>query len=217
MRQLLKSLLLLLLVSACSRTQSQSQYNFDEVGQPITIEYAEVFNVRPVEITGHSSGAATAAPNPLAATGGATAYVGNEIGSIWGTGVGAAEQAAADKKGYEYTVVTESHATKTIVQYQNPDDVVFKPGDLVMLQNSGTFHRLLSTDSLPEKIKNPHRIKIEDEPAPPPPPPVVKPPEKTDPPPATAPKAEEKKEERKEGVDAANNSPAGVKKENADK
>ena len=181
----------MLLVSACSKTQSQSQYASDEVGQPVTIEYAEVFNVRPVDITGRTSSAVSTSSPVGASVGGvggaAGAYMGNEIGSIWGSSVGVAEQAAADKKGYEYTIVTEGHVTKTLVQYQNPEDVVFKPGDLVMLQSTGSFHRLLSTANLPPKITKPHLLRVEDESLPPLPPPVIAPP-----------KPEEKKEEGKE-------------------
>ncbi len=196
MKTLLRTVILLLLVSGCSKTQSQSQYAAEEVGQPVTIEYAEVFNVRPVEITGHASAASTSSPvgASVGGVGGpAGAYMGNEIGSIWGSGMGAAEQAASDKKGYEYTVVTESHITKTLVQYQNPEDIVFKPGDLVMLQNTGSFHRLLSTANLPAKITKPHLVKIEDESLPPLPPPVIEPPKPEE-------KKDEKKEEKKDGT-----------------
>jgi outer membrane lipoprotein SlyB len=179
MGKILKCAILLLVVSACSKTQSQSQYSIEEVGQPVTIDYAVVLEVRPVEITQRAVNALnTNAGAPLtgagASAGAAGAYMDSQLGSVWGSGVGAAEQAAAtDKKGYEYTVVTESKITKTLVQYQNPQDVVFKPGDLVMLQNTGSFHRLLSTFSIPEKIRKVHLDTIEKEEVdttPPPPP-----------------------------------------------
>lgn len=168
MRKILQSILLLLLVSACSKTQSQSQYSIEEVGQPVTIDYAIVLEVRPVEITERAVNVLnTNSGAPLtgagAGAGPAGAYMDTQLGSIWGSGVGAAEQAAAtDKKGYEYTVLTEGKATKTLVQYQNPQDVVFKPNDLVMLQSSGSFHRLLSTVNIPDKIQKAHLKKIEE-------------------------------------------------------
>lgn len=157
-------LILALFVSACSKQQSQSEYGLNEVGQLITAEYGIVYNVRLIDITGSTTSASTASPVGATVggmTGPAGTYVGGEVGSLWGSGMGAAEEAATAKKGYEYTVVTESNVTKTLVQYQNPEDIVFKPGDLVLIQSTGSFHRILSTANLPSKITEAHRLKIE--------------------------------------------------------
>jgi outer membrane lipoprotein SlyB len=172
MKYIVTAITVLLLLSGCSKNQSQNEYSFEEVGKAVMLEYAEVLAVKPVAITGHAAGNA-AANSPFAGHIAEGSYISSEIGTIWGTGQGAVEQAAAEKKGYEYIIVTENNTTKTVVQYLNPDDIVFKPGDLVLLQSTGSFNRLLTTENIPAKIKNPHRRKIEEpqaEPAPPSPP-----------------------------------------------
>lgn len=157
MKNIVSVVILAALVSACSETPSQHQYNFNEVGQAINIEYALVVGAKQVGITGNAaSGPSLAKPNIPGS------YIGTEIDGIWETAGAAAKQAQADKKGYEYTVVTEGKATKTIVQYQNPEDIVFSPGEMVMLQETGTFHRLLTTASMPDKILAPHKKKLEE-------------------------------------------------------
>lgn len=190
-------LLLTLLVAACSKQQSQSEYGLNEVGQLITAEYGIVYNVRMIDITGSTTSASSASPVGATVggmTGPAGTYVGGEVGSLWGSGVGAAEEAATTKKGYEYTVVTEGNVTKTLVQYQNPEDIVFKPGDLVLIQSTGSFHRILSTANLPPKLTEAHRQKIEN-PAP-------------TPPPAAEPKKDDKKDTPKEEQKPATPAPA---------
>ena len=155
MRRIASGMILVALLSACSEQPSQSQYNYNEVGQAINIEYALVVASKPVGITGH---AATGAPDKSLSG----SYIESGIGGLWATAGAAAQQAEADRRGYEYTVVTEARATKTVVQYQNPNDIVFRPSDIVMLQESGTFHRLLTSGNLPEKIIAPHRKKLEE-------------------------------------------------------
>lgn len=154
MKNIVSVLTLASFVAACTQTPSQSQYNYNEVGQAITIEYALVVAAKQVDITGNSA----AAP---AALGGPPASISGELGGVWQTAGAAVQQAETDKKGYEYTVVTESKATKTLVQYQNPKDVVFSPSDIVMLQETGTFHRLLTTANLPDRIIAPHKRALE--------------------------------------------------------
>ena len=162
-------LLLTLLLASCARNVGQNQYNYNEVGRSVIVEYASVVKVKEVDITGRNTGTGAA----LGATaGGAAGYqMGNGNGqlasTIGGVLVGAvaggiAEQAMANQKGYEYTVVTEHKKTKTIVQYQNEQDRVFKNGDAVMVQTSGTYQRVLSADDLPEQVKRPKGIKIVD-------------------------------------------------------
>jgi len=160
MKKIFTSIILLALVTGCGKDKGQNEYGTDEVGKAVTLEYAVVLAVKAVAITGDPSNPKTASV-PLAGGMGGS-YIGSEIGNLWGTGQGAVEQAAAEKKGYEYIIVTENNSTKTVVQYLNPYDVVFEQGDLVLLQNAGNFHRLISTANLPGKIKNPHRKKIEE-------------------------------------------------------
>ncbi len=158
-----------LLLVGCARNVGQNQYNYNEVGRSVIVEYATVVKVKNVDITGRNTGTGAALGG---AAGGVAGYqVGNGngqlAGAIGGALIGAvaggiAEQAMANQKGYEYTVVTEDKKTKTIVQYQNENDRVFKNGDAVMVQTSGTYQRVLSADDLPEQIKRPKGIKILD-------------------------------------------------------
>ncbi len=157
------------LLTGCARNLGQNHYNYNEVGQSTIVEYATIVKTKEVDITGRNTGAGALAGGTA---GGVAGYqVGNGNGqlaaTLGGVLIGAvagnmAEQAAADQKGYEYTVVTESKKTKTIVQYQNKEDIIFKKGDPVMVQTTGTYQRVLQADDLPSEIKRPKGIKIVD-------------------------------------------------------
>ena len=162
-------LLVPLVLAGCARNVGQNQYNYNEVGRSVIIEYATIVKTKEVDITGRNTG--TGAVLGGVAGGAAGAQVGGGDGqlaaAIGGVLIGAvvggvAEQAMANQKGYEYTVVTEKKKTKTIVQYQNDQDRVFNPGDSVMVQTSGSYQRVLTADDLPEQIKRPKGIKIVD-------------------------------------------------------
>jgi outer membrane lipoprotein SlyB len=162
-------LLIPALLMGCVKNPSQNNYNYNEVGQSVIVEFAQVVKVKEVDIQGRNTGTGASLG---AAAGGAAGYqVGNGNGQLGGAIAGvlvgavagaAIEQAAANQKGYEYTVVTEHKEAKTIVQYQNPDDVVFNKGDRVMVQTKGTYQRVLPTDDLPTEIKRPKGIKVVD-------------------------------------------------------
>ncbi|HEU5046897.1 MAG TPA: hypothetical protein VFT64_03555 [Rickettsiales bacterium] len=188
MKNLLGGVALAVLVSACSNTPSQNQYSSNEVGQAITISYALVVGVKQVDIAGSASGAPIGS-TPL----GSTPYIGSQIDGIIQSAGSAAQQAESTRKGYEYTVVTEDKATKTVVQWQNPGDIIFENGDIVMLQDTGTFHRLLPTSDLPKAVLTPHKKKLEamyDDTPPPSPPPSAE--SASTPPPAQTPAAARK-------------------------
>ncbi len=162
------SLCVLLLLCACAKDPSQNQYKYNEVGQSVVIEFARIVSVREVDITGRNTG--TGALLGGAAGAGAGAYAGNGSGTGWAMAGGAvagavaglaAEQALADRKGYEYIVVTENKKTKSIAN-QDKRDVVFKPGDRVGAVTRGTYQRLLPADNLPDEVKAPKGIKIVD-------------------------------------------------------
>ena len=156
-------------LSGCAKNPGQNQYSYKEVGKSTVVEFAQVVAVKPVDITGRNTGAGAEAG---ALAGGVGGYqVGNGNGQLGGMVAGAvlgavvgsaAEQAAADQKGYEYTVATEHKEVKTIVQYQNKEDVVFKAGDRVMVQTSGTYQRVLPTDNMPSDVKTPKGIQFKD-------------------------------------------------------
>jgi outer membrane lipoprotein SlyB len=159
----------LAVLASCAKNPSQNTYNYNEVGQSTIMEYAVVVKVKEIDITGRNTGAGSA----LGATAGGVAgyQMGNGNGQIATVLAGAviggiaghvAEQAAADQKGYEYTVVAEDKKTKKVVQYQNKDDVVFRKGDRVMIETTGTYQRVLPTDDLPDSVKKPRGIKVVD-------------------------------------------------------
>jgi len=162
-------IVLLVSLSSCQRNVGQNRYNYNEVGQSTIVEYAVVVKTKEIDITGRNTGTGATAGALAGGVGGyqlgngngqlATTIGGALIGAVAGS---VAEQAIADRKGYEYTVVTEDKKTKTIVQNQNKEDAVFRKGDRVMIQTAGTYQRVLSTDDLPDQIKRPKGIKIVD-------------------------------------------------------
>lgn len=163
------ALLITFALAGCVKNPGQNQYNYNEVGQSTVVEFATVVSVKPVDITGRNTGAGAQAG---AIAGGVGGYqVGNGNGQLAGAVAGAVvgavaghalEQAAANQKGYQYVVVTEHKETKTIVQYQDERDVVFKKGSRVMVQTSGSYQRVIPTDDLPDQIHRPKGIKIVD-------------------------------------------------------
>jgi len=163
------AILLVLLLSGCTRNLGQNHYNYQEAGQSTIMEYAVVVKAKEVDITGRNTGAGALAGGTA---GGVAGYqVGNGNGQLAATlgGIvigavagGMAEQAMADQKGYVYTVVTEDRKTKNVLQYQNKEDKVFRKGDKVMIETTGTYQRVLPADDLPDEIKRPKGIKIID-------------------------------------------------------
>jgi outer membrane lipoprotein SlyB len=158
-----------IILAGCARHEGQSQYSYSEVGQSTLVEFGTVVSSRDVGITGRNSGAGALVGAGVGA--GAGSYVGSGSGRGWGVAGGAvagaiagavAEQAAADRKGIEYTITKENGRTVTIVQEINPEDKVFQPGARVMVQTSGSYQRVLPTDTLPEQIKRPKGIKVVD-------------------------------------------------------
>jgi len=159
----------LALLSACAPKPGQNQYYAGEVGQATEVEYERVVAVKKVKIQNESTG--LGAGGGAVAGGVAGAQFGNGdgkaaaviVGAIIGALAGAAaEQELQNQVGYQYTVVTRNKKTKTIVQNQNSDDVVFRKGDRVIIQTQGNFHRVMATDDLPEEIRNAKEIKVRD-------------------------------------------------------
>ncbi len=156
-------------LSGCAKQDGQNQYSYKDVGQSTLVEFGTIVNVREVGITGQNSGAGALVGAGVGA--GAGSYVGNGSGTAWAVAGGAlagavigaaAEQAAADKKGVEYTVTKENGQTVTIVQNMNKEDRVLATGERVMVQTSGSYQRVLSATTLPEQIKRPKGIKVVD-------------------------------------------------------
>jgi outer membrane lipoprotein SlyB len=167
-RRLLACAAVLALVSGCVN-QGQSRYMEAEVGKASLVEFGTVVASRQVEIKGQQSGAGAAVGG--AAGGIAMAGVGSGSGNaaaiLGGVVVGAvagamAEQAMKDRYGVEYVITLQNGKTITIVQEQIKGDVIFRAGDRVMVQASGTFQRVLPADSLPTEINRPKGIQVKD-------------------------------------------------------
>ena len=163
------SWLAILSLSACASPSGQSQYQSDEVGVSTLVEFATVLDVREVGITGKNSGGGalaggalggTAASNAGDGSGQVAAVIGGVvIGAIAGS---AAEQALANSKGVEYTLITEKGKPMTVAQNVNKGDRVIQKGERVMIQTSGSYQRVLPADHLPEQVKRPKGIKVVD-------------------------------------------------------
>lgn len=150
-------------------TNSQSRYNYDEVGRTAIVEFGTVVAVRQIDITGKNTGTG-------AVVGGTTGgLIGTQIGQgnggiagvlggiIVGAAAGAiAEQAMANRTGLEYTIALQNGKVVTVAQEHQKEDRVFNSGDRVMVQASGSYQRVLPTDHLPTEIDRPKGITVRD-------------------------------------------------------
>jgi outer membrane lipoprotein SlyB len=168
-RHLALGLSLLAFTAACAKGPSQNQYLEDEVGASRIVNFATVIQSRPVGITGKNTGTGALAGGAVGA--GSGAYVGNGSGSVWAMAGGAvigavagaaAEQAAKDRGGIEYVLTKENGKTITIVQELGENERVFKSGERVMIQTSGSYQRVLPAEQLPTSIARPKGIKVID-------------------------------------------------------
>lgn len=175
MNRFLALILCAAMLVACKDRPGQDAYSASEVGMSRSVEFGTVLNAREVDIQGEDSKYAALIGAGLGGAGGAT--VGKGSGKDWaiiGTAVAGAiaghyaGEALNDRKGMEYVVQLQSGETKTIVQEENEKDVVFKPGDHVMLQycdggdksrkcSDSQYQRLLPVKKLPPYAKKMHR------------------------------------------------------------
>lgn len=171
MKNLGKLFAILLLASTLSGcvTDSQNMYSESDVGRETATEFGRIVKVREVKIQGKNTGTGSA----IGATAGGVAgsQIGNGNGSVaaalGGIVIGAiiggvAEQQAQKRKGIEYTITKRNGKTVTIVQNIAKDDQPLRKGQRVLIQTSGSYMRVLPDDDLPEKIKRPKDIKVED-------------------------------------------------------
>jgi outer membrane lipoprotein SlyB len=153
----------------CQPQGMQNRYDYSEVGKSSVIEFGTVVGAREVDVQGHNSGAGALAGGTAGTVagynmgGGNGQVVATVAGALVGAAIGtAAEQAAAHARGIEYTVTKESGKTITIVQTMAEGEKLFKKGDRVMVQQSGSYQRVLPTDDIPTEIKRPKGVKIVD-------------------------------------------------------
>lgn len=139
-----------LLLAACSGGPSRNRYDHTEAGKSRGLEFATVVAVREVAVTGKNAGIGAGAG------GVAGAIAGNDLGNGYGQLAGAvagavlgavagnmAEQEIADYTGLEYTLALENGRMVTLVQNPAQGEPVFRPGDRVVMQSSGSYQRLL--------------------------------------------------------------------------
>lgn len=167
-RVLLLALLGVGLLSAC-QNPNQSTYRHDEVGKSSAVSFGSIIAVRPIDIIGRNTGAGALIGG--AAGAGAGSAIGSGSGNNWAIGAGSvagaiagamAEQAMADRKGLEYTIVLESGVTLTIAQENPPNETPLQVGERVIVQNTGGYQRVLSATQLPTEVKRPQGIKVVD-------------------------------------------------------
>lgn len=168
MKKLIALFFLPFVLTACA-TPSQDVYDFKEAGQSTLVEFGTVLKVRDIQIKGENTGTGAvvgglAGAGAGSAVGGGngrayTAIGGLVVGAVAG---GLAEQAMSDKRGVEYTIVTEKGKVITIPQYTKKEEPIFAKGTRVMVQTSGSYQRVLTADDLPETVKRPKGIKVVD-------------------------------------------------------
>jgi outer membrane lipoprotein SlyB len=153
-------------LGGCQRP-SQNTYRAEEVGKSSAVSFGTVLAIREIDIIGRNTGAGALGGGAVGA--GAASYVGS--GNAWAIGggllagaiIGAlAEQAMADRKGLEYTVILESGVTLTVTQEKASDDTPIAKGDRVIVQNTGGYQRVLPAATLPTAVKRPQGIKVVD-------------------------------------------------------
>lgn len=162
------SLLLVTVLTACN-SPGVNRYSYQDVGQAAIVQFGTVVSLRPVQITGKNSGIGAGIGAAGGAVGGSAFGSGSgQLGAILagaviaGVAGAAVEQAAVDRTGIEYVITLEKGETITMVQNFVEGDPAIKVGQRVMVQMSGVYQRVLPADTLPEKIKRPKKIKVED-------------------------------------------------------
>lgn len=150
MKKTIIAIACLAMLNGCARNASQSQYLASEVGQAVELESAKVLSVRKIKIQRAPTGAGGLGGVTAGAVAGAqfgkgdgklaTAIGGMIIGALIGSAI---ESEIGNEQGYQYTIRTTKGKTKTITQNQDADDVVFKAGDRVLVQVSGSYQRVI--------------------------------------------------------------------------
>lgn len=170
MKMLVAATIGALALAGCAKPPSQNVYRYDEVGKTVAVSFGTIVSAREVDITGRNTGGGAVVGGTAGAIAGSQVgqgFAGPALvglaGAVVGAAVGAAiEQAAADRKGLEYVVVLESGVAMTVVQDVGKDDAILKPGDRVIVQNSGGYQRVLPAAGLPTEIERPQGIKVVD-------------------------------------------------------
>lgn len=164
------SLVVVLAIAGCVKGAGQNTYLAEEVGVSRVVQFATVIQSRYVDITGKNSGVGAMGGAALGA--GSGGYIGQGSGSAWAMAGGAiigaaagamAEQRQIDRRGVEYILTQENGRTVTLVQEVAEGERVFKSGERVMIQTSGSYQRVIPADTMPTSIPRPKGLKVIDE------------------------------------------------------
>ncbi|CAK0771611.1 outer membrane lipoprotein SlyB [uncultured Gammaproteobacteria bacterium] len=150
-------------------SSSQNRYTSRDVGHSATVDFGTVISTRQVEIEAQRTGIGSMAGGAAGGLAGSAigAGGGNLAAIVGGIVIGAivgavAEQAIADHTGIEYIITLANGQTMTIVQETARDERVFNPGERVMVQDGGSYQRVLSAQQLPTEITRPRDIRVRD-------------------------------------------------------
>jgi outer membrane lipoprotein SlyB len=153
-------------VSSCAYP-GENLYYENNVGYPLSVQFATVIAERPIEIKGQPSGAGALVGGAAGGIGGASigAGLGSAAAALGLSVVGIAlgsliEQLARDRSGVEYTVVLQNGQTYTLAQNLNKGDHVIQPGSRAMLQYGYGYMRLLPADNFPTDVQRPQGITV---------------------------------------------------------
>ena len=156
------------LLSACA-ANTQNQFTSAEVGQQVEVEFGKIVAIRHVKIQHKDTGVGAGA-GMLAGAGAGSAIGngnGNGIAILGGMVIGGIAGAVAEHKlqnlrGIAYTITKRNGKTVVITQNIGKDDEPLSKGQSVMIETSGIYQRVLPAEDLPEKIKKPKDIKVEE-------------------------------------------------------
>jgi len=156
------------LLSACA-ANTQNQFTEAEVGRQVEVEFGQIVAIRKVKIQHKDSGVGAGA-GMLAGAGAGSAIGngdGNGIAILGGMVIGGIAGAVAEHKlqnlqGIAYTITKRNGKTVVITQNIGKDDEPLSKGQRVMIETSGLYQRVLPAEDLPEKVKKPKDIKVED-------------------------------------------------------
>ena len=145
----------------------QNQYEANDVGRPISVQFGTVVSSRSINIKGQQSGAGALIGGAAGGLGGS--QIGAGVGSgaaafglaLVGLAAGAiAEQSLIDRPGVEYTVVLQSGQTYIFAQNLNKGDTVIEPGHRVMVQYGYGYMRVLPADTIPTELERPKGVTV---------------------------------------------------------
>ncbi len=162
MRLLIVALVCALPLGACANKRT-TDIDVEDASQAHKVKFGTILDSRPVSIRSEESGAIAGG---AMIGGGAGAMIGQTNGAtlaglLFGAFAGSRLHALIEtENGVEYTVALSDGSTVLLSQLQGSDERVFQRGDAVMVQYGSTVNRILSADTLPEKVAKPRGVVV---------------------------------------------------------